>query len=87
MIKAICLVDCTGNPVGVDGKPMRKAYQRGRIYEIDPKDCWAIHFRPISPEQAAKIEASNSEGGPSKYLEPKVREILADDMLSKFRIG
>ena len=47
MVKMLCERDCTGDPI-IKGQKVHKAYQRGRIYEIDPEASWAIHFRPVS---------------------------------------
>ena len=87
MVKMLCERDCTGDPI-IKGQKVHKAYQQGRLYEIDPESSWAIHFRPVSSEEAANLEASRSEGvRPPEYLEPKVQEAPADDLFEKFRIG
>jgi hypothetical protein len=80
----LCERDCTGNPI-VNGQKVHKAYQRGRLYEIDPEDCWAIHFRSVSSEEIAAIE-NRSEGPAPQYLESKTRAAEVDDLFDKFKI-
>ena len=83
-MKMLCIASCTGDPI-VKGQKVHKAYQRGRLYEIDPEDCWAIHFRSVSPEEIAAIE-NRSEGPAPQYLESKTRAAEVDDLFDKFKI-
>ena len=81
----LCLRDCIGEPV-IKGEKTRKAFRRGELYDIDPSAPWSVHFKPVSDAEIAEIEANRIEGPPSKYLEPKVREVEADTLMDKFKI-
>lgn len=81
MITARCFMDCTGEPI-VDGKPIRFAYRRGLLYEIDPEAVWAIWFedpdtgKRIKEPPAPKVKSKNVF--PHKGKQRKLRETVAE---------
>ena len=82
----VCERDCTGDPI-VNGEKTRRGYWRGQLYDIDEKASWAIHFKGVSPEEAAMFASQVNGVREPDYLKPVERSDPESDLFEKFRVG